>query len=141
MNKVILVGRLGQDAKVITTGEGDKARSFVTMSLATSEFAGKDDAGKSKQRTEWHRLVSFQPGLVTLTNKGALTKGVMLDIDGKLHTRKYQKDGKDAFATEVVVNILNILVGNGSKSNGTDAPAKAEPALAETAAGTDGEPF
>lgn len=141
MNKAILVGRLGQDAKVITTGEGDNARSFVAMSLATSEFAGKDDAGKTKTRTEWHRLVSFQPGLVTLANKGALTKGVMLDIDGKLHTRKYQKDGKDVFTTEVVINTLNILVGNGAKSNGADAPAKAEPALAQTAAGSDGEPF
>ncbi len=137
MNKVILVGRLGQDAKVINTGEGDKARSFITLSLATSEFAGKDDAGKAKTRTEWHRLVSFQPGLVTLAQKGALTKGVMVDIDGKLRTRKYEKDGQDHFATEVVINSLNILVGNGSKSN-AEAPAKAE---ASAAVGGESEPF
>lgn len=131
MNKVILVGRLGQDAEVYKSGD----KKLVTMSIATSERF-KDKEGKYVEKTEWHKLVSFRPGIVALTEKGALSKGSLINVEGMIRTRKYQdKDGKDRNSTEVVVGILDLLQSTKPKGDTASAAAdaSAEPAVKEEA--------
>ena len=98
VNKVILVGRLGKDPEVrrMTNGE-----PVVTMSVATSEAWKKD--GEKQERTEWHRVVIFNPHLAQVAEK-YLKKGAQLYVEGQLQTRKWtDKDGQEKYSTEIVL--------------------------------------
>lgn len=108
VNKVILVGRLGQDPEIKHTQTGDSVANF---SLATSE-TWKDKSGEKQERTEWHRCVAWRQ-LADIIDKYC-HKGDQLYIEGKLQTRKWQdQSGQDRYSTEVVVSQMQMLGGKG----------------------------
>ena len=127
INKVILVGNVGQDPQVRTMQSGQKVVSF---SLATSERWRDRQTGEQKEQTEWHRVVIFNPNLVEVAER-MLQKGTKLYLEGSLRTRKWQnQQGIDVYTTEVVLNQfagqMVILAGAKSLDNnvgGEYAPA------------------
>ena len=101
INKVILVGNIGQEPQVRTMQSGQKV---VTFSLATSDRWRDRQTGEQKEQTEWHRVVIFNPSLVDVAER-MLQKGTKLYLEGALRTRKWQnQQGVDTFTTEVVLN-------------------------------------
>ena len=127
INKVILVGNVGQDPQVRTMQSGQKVVSF---SLATCERWRDRQTGEQKEQTEWHRVVIFNPNLVEVAER-MLQKGTKLYLEGSLRTRKWQnQQGIDVYTTEVVLNQfagqMVILAGAKSLDNnvgGEYAPA------------------
>ena len=115
INKVILVGNVGQDPQVRTMNSGQKVVSF---SLATSERWRDRQTGEQKEQTEWHRVVIFNPNLVDVAER-MLQKGTKLYLEGALRTRKWQnQQGVDTFTTEVVLNPYSgqMVILSGAKS-------------------------
>lgn len=100
VNKVTLLGRLGQDPEVVSTsGDGQ----IVKLSLATSERWKDRNSGEQRERTEWHRVVIFNENLGRIAEQ-YLRKGAMVYIEGQLQTRKWQdQNGQDKYTTEVVL--------------------------------------
>lgn len=99
VNKVILVGNLGVDPEVRTMQSGDKV---VNFRIATSE-TWNDRDGNRQERTQWHSIVIFNKGLVTIAER-YLKKGTKVYIEGQLETRKWQdQSGQDRYTTEVVL--------------------------------------
>ena len=127
INKVILVGNVGQDPQTRTMQSGQKVVSF---SLATSDRWRDRTTGEQKEQTEWHRIVIFNPNLVEVAER-MLQKGTKLYIEGALRTRKWQnQQGIDTFTTEVVLNQFagTMVILSGAKS--MDAMSNSAPAAA-----------
>jgi len=104
LNKVMLIGRLGQDPEVRNTQDG---RSLCTFSIATSESWNDKNTGEKKEKTEWHRVVVFNEGLVNIVQQ-YVKKGSNVFIEGQLQTRKWEdKDGIEKYTTEVVLQGFN----------------------------------
>lgn len=115
INKVILVGNVGQDPQMRTMQSGQKVASF---SLATSDRWRDKQTGEQKEQTEWHRIVIFNPNLVEVAER-MLQKGTKLYIEGALRTRKWQnQQGVDTYTTEVVLNQFSgtMVILSGAKS-------------------------
>jgi single-strand DNA-binding protein len=113
INKVILIGNLGQDPDTRYMPNGN---AVVNLSLATSE-GYVDKEGQKVEKTEWHKVVMF--GKVAEVAGQYLTKGSKVYIEGKLQTRKWQnKDGQDVYTTEVVVDISGQMQMLDSKPEG-----------------------
>lgn len=111
INKVILIGHLGQDPEVRYTPSGT---AVANLSLATSESRMDKQTGQRQEKTEWHRVVLF--------NKTAeiaqqyLNKGAKVYIEGRLQTRKWQdQSGQDKYSTEVVANDMQMLDSRGAQ--------------------------
>jgi single-strand DNA-binding protein len=103
INKVILVGNLGQDPEIRYTADG---RPIANFSIATSESWKDKNSGEKREKTEWHRVVVF--GKLAEICGEYLSKGRQVYIEGKLQTRKWQgQDGQDRYTTEVVVDSFN----------------------------------
>lgn len=114
VNKVILVGNLGQDPEPKYTQSGS---AVVNLSLATTDSWKDRNTGQQQERTEWHRLVFF--GRLAEIVAQYLRKGSQVYVEGRLQTRKWQgQDGQDRYTTEVVVNDMQMLGGRA----GGDAP-------------------
>jgi single-strand DNA-binding protein len=130
VNKAILVGRLGKDpeTRYMTNGE-----AVTNVSLATSENY-KDKNGEKQERTEWHNLV-FYRRLAEIAGE-YLKKGSQVYVEGRIQTRKWQdKEGKDRYTTEIVVNEMQMLGGKSGGAgsfevmeNQSQAPARSAPA-------------
>lgn len=104
VNKVILVGNLGADPEIKRTQDG---RPIANLSVATSDTWRDKNTGERKEKTEWHRVVIFNEGLCKIAEQ-YLKKGSKVYIEGQLQTRKWQdKDGKDRYSTEVVLQNFN----------------------------------
>ena len=99
VNKVILVGNLGADPDVRNMQSGDKV---VNLSLATSESWKDKSTGERREKTEWHRVVIFNQGLVNVC-ENYLKKGSKIYIEGQLETRSWEQDGQKKYTTEVVL--------------------------------------
>ena len=100
VNKVILVGNVGNDPEIRTFGNGGKV---ANLSIATSESWRDKSSGEKREKTEWHRVAIFNDGLVGIVER-YVKKGTKLYIEGKLQTRKWQdRDGNDKYTTEVVL--------------------------------------
>ena len=100
VNKVILVGHLGQDPEVRSMPSGS---SVANLSLATNEQWRDKNTGEQQERTEWHRLALF--GRLAEIAGQYLRKGAPVYVEGRLRTRKWQdRDGHDRYSTEIVVN-------------------------------------
>jgi single-strand DNA-binding protein len=115
INKVILVGNVGQEPQVRTMNSGQKVASF---SLATSDRWRDRQSGEQKEQTEWHRVVVFNPNLVDVVER-MLQKGTKLYIEGSLRTRKWQnQQGADQYTTEVTLNPFSgqMVILSGAKS-------------------------
>ena len=122
VNKVILVGNVGQDPEVRQFQNGGQGASF---SLATSETWKDRNTGERKEKTEWHRISVFSEGLVRVV-QNYIKKGSKLYIEGQLETRKWQdKDGQDRYTTEVVLrgfnSTLTMLDGRNDSGGGRSA--------------------
>ena len=99
MNRVTLVGNLGQDPDVRNTNAGD---TVTNLSMATTE-EWRDKDGEKHSKTDWHRVAMF--GKVAEIAAKYLTKGAKVLIEGRLQTRKWtDKEGNDRYTTEVVVS-------------------------------------
>ncbi len=104
INKVILVGNLGQDPRVSNTQSGAKV---VNFNLATSDSWKDRATGERKDRTEWHRVVIFNPGLAD-TAERFLRKGSKVYLEGALQTREWEdQNGQKRYTTEVVLQNYN----------------------------------
>ncbi len=125
VNKVILVGRLGKDpeTRYMTNGE-----AVTNVTLATSEN-WKDKSGEKQEKTEWHNLV-FYRRLAEVAGE-YLKKGSQIFVEGKIQTRKWQdKEGKDRYTTEIIVNEMQMLGGKSSGGGSfevVDKPAASAP--------------
>ncbi len=121
INKVILVGNVGQDPEVRTTQDG---REIATFSLATSESWKDKNSGEKKDKTEWHRIVIFSQGLVGIV-KNYVKKGNKIYIEGALQSRKWtDNQGNEKTTTEIVLqnysSVLQILDRNDRQNSGND---------------------
>ncbi|AZT82793.1 single-stranded DNA-binding protein [Marinobacter sp. NP-4(2019)] len=123
VNKVILIGNLGQDPETRYTPNGN---AVVNLNLATDESYKDRQTGQMVPKTEWHRIVMF--GKIAEVAGQYLRKGSKVYIEGKLQTRKWQgQDGQDRYTTEVVVDIngqmqmLDSRGGEGGMSQGAPA--------------------
>ena len=122
LNKVTLIGNIGQDPDIRQTSDG---RELANISLATTERWKDKNTGERKEKTEWHRVVIFSQGLVSVV-KNYVKKGAKLYIEGQLQTRKWtDNNGIDKYTTEVVLQnfnsslqILNSRDGEGSYGGG-----------------------
>jgi len=113
VNKVILIGRLGQNPEVRHTPSGQSVANFT---LATNE-AWTDKQGQKQERTEWHRVVVWGK-LADLCGQ-YLSKGRQCFIEGKLQTRQWQdKDGQTKYTTEVLASTVQFLGGNAQQGAG-----------------------
>ena len=99
VNKVILVGNLGRDPEVRSFPNGGRVANF---SIATAESWKDKNTGERKERTEWHRISVLNDALVGVVER-FLKKGSKVYIEGQLETRKYEKDGREMYTTEVVL--------------------------------------
>ncbi len=148
VNKVILVGNLGADPEVKRTQDG---RPIVNLSVATSESWRDKNSGDRKEKTEWHRVVIFSEGLCKIAEQ-YLKKGSKVYLEGQLQTRKWQdKDGKDRYSTEVVLqgfnSALTMLDGRnsgggmsadeGSGDFGSSGPSRSAPRRVASGGGRD----
>ena len=118
INKVILVGNLGADPTVSNTQSGVK---IVNLRLATSDSWKDKATGERKDRTEWHRVVIFNPQLADTAEK-YLRKGSKVYLEGQLQTRSWKdNNGNDRYTTEVVLQSFNSVLVMLDSRNGGDA--------------------
>ena len=105
LNKVLLIGRLGADPEVKQMVNG---KSVARFSLATSNTWKDKNTGEKKEKTEWHRIVIFNEGLVNVVQQ-YVKKGAQVYIEGQLTTRKWkdEKSGTDKYSTEIVLQGFN----------------------------------
>ena len=127
LNRAELIGRLGADVTVNHLVSGGRV---ANLSIATDEGYIDKNSGERRDRTEWHRVVTFQAGLIAMLEKHA-RKGRLVYVAGKLQSRKWRKEGEDSdrYSTEI------LLVPGGrvqflDKPNGNGAVVAAEPAMA-----------
>jgi len=124
LNKVLLIGRLGADPEIKQMVNG---KNVARLSLATSQSWKDKNTGEKKEKTEWHRIVVFNEGLVNVVQQ-YLKKGAQVYIEGQISTRKWkdEQSGQDKYSTEIVIqgynSSLTMLGGSGGISN--DAPAQ-----------------
>lgn len=116
VNKVILVGNLGQDPEIRYMPNGG---AVANISLATSESWRDKQTGENREVTEWHRVVLF--GKLAEVAGEYLRKGSQVYIEGQLRTRKWQdQSGQDKYSTEVVVNVGGTLQMLGGRTQNSD---------------------
>lgn len=114
VNKVILIGNLGQDPEQRAMPNGN---AVVNLSLATDESYKDRQTGQMVPKTEWHRIVMF--GKLAEIAGQYLRKGSKIYVEGKLATRKWQgKDGQDRYTTEIVIDINGQMQMLDSKGEG-----------------------
>ncbi len=114
INKVIIVGNLGQDPETRYMPSGSAVTNFT---VATNESWKDKQTGEQKDRTEWHRVAMFN----RLAEVAAeyLRKGSQVYIEGKLRTRKWQgQDGNDRYTTEIIADEMQMLGGRGEGGGG-----------------------
>ena len=129
LNKVLLIGRLGADPEIKQMVNG---KSVARLSLATSQSWKDKNSGEKKEKTEWHRVVVFNEGLVNVVQQ-YLKKGAQIYIEGQLSTRKWkdEQSGQDKYSTEIVIQGYNSSLtmlggGSGNISTNTSQQSKKE---------------
>ena len=128
VNKVILIGNLGNDPEIKSMQSGDKV---CNLSVATSESWKDKATGERKENTQWHRVVVFNQGLMNVC-ENYLKKGSKIYVEGQLETRSYEnKDGQKIYTTEVVLRpyrgeITMLDSKGGGSSGGFPAPSQSD---------------
>ena len=124
LNRAEVIGRLGADVTVNHLTRGGRV---ANLSVATDESYLDKQTGERVDKTEWHRIVTFQDGLISMFEKHA-RKGRLVYIDGKLQTRRWSKPGEDGdrFSTEILLvpggRVQFLDKPNGANGNGTAMP-------------------
>lgn len=128
INKAIIIGRVGKDPEIRYTQAGKAVCSF---SVATSEN-WKDRDGNKQKKTEWHNVTAWDK-LAEICGK-YVVKGMLIYIEGKLQTQKYDKDGQTHYKTEIIAQNMQMLSGKGDgqkqdrqEEQPWDAPADLPP--------------
>lgn len=136
VNKVILVGTLGQDPEIKYMPNGN---AVCNLSLATNESWTDKQSGQKRERTEWHRVSMF--GKVAEIAGEYARKGTAIYIEGKLQTREWEKDGVKRYTTEIVVDMqgtMQLLGGKPEGQHSAPKPQQSRPQAApQTADGLD----
>ena len=119
LNKVLLIGRLGADPEIKQMVNG---KSVARLSLATSQSWKDKNTGEKKEKTEWHRIVVFNEGLVNVV-KQYLKKGAQIYVEGQISTRKWkdEQSGQDKYSTEIIIQGYNsslTMLGGSSGGGG-----------------------
>ena len=118
LNKALLIGRLGADPEIKQMVNG---KNVARLSLATSNTWKDKNTGERKEKTEWHRVVIFNEGLINVIQQ-YVKKGAQVYIEGQLTTRKWtdEKSGQDKYSTEIILQGYNstftILSGKNNKN-------------------------
>lgn len=113
LNKVMLIGHLGNDPEVRVLSNGTTVANF---SIATNEYY-RDQNGEQKERTEWHRVVVY--GKLAEVCRQYLKKGKQVYVEGRLQTRTWEKEGKKNYITEIICSEMQML---GSRGDGEVLP-------------------
>ncbi len=119
LNKVQIIGRLGADPEIKQMVNG---KNVARLSVATSQSWKDKSSGERKEKTEWHRVVIFNEGLVNIVQQ-YLKKGANVYLEGQLSTRKWrdEKSGQDKYSTEIVLqgynSSLTMLGGKNASNN------------------------
>ena len=119
LNKVQLIGRLGADPEIKQMVNG---KSVARLRVATSQSWKDKSTGERKEKTEWHRVVIFNEGLINIVQQ-YLKKGANVYLEGQLSTRKWrdEKSGQDKYSTEIVLqgynSSLTMLGGKNTSNN------------------------
>ena len=113
INKVILIGNLGNDPEMRFTNSG---KAVANLSLATSDSWTDKNTGEKKERTEWHRVVAFDK-LAEIMGE-YLKKGSKVYIEGRLQTKEWEKDGVKRYTTEILANDMAMLDSKGDNQGG-----------------------
>ena len=118
LNKVQIIGRLGADPEIKQMVNG---KNVARLSVATSQSWKDKSSGERKEKTEWHRVVIFNEGLVNIVQQ-YLKKGANVYLEGQLSTRKWrdEKSGQDKYSTEIVLQGYNsslTMLGGKNPSN------------------------
>ncbi len=144
LNKVTLIGNVGRDPEFRNTSDG---KEIAVLSLATSDSWKDKATGERREKTEWHRIVIFNDGLVGVI-KNLVKKGSRLYIEGSLQTRKWQdQSGVEKYTTEVVLQNYgaNLILLDSKSGNGDhavhDSPASYTAATFEHSELDDEIPF
>ena len=129
LNKVLLIGRLGQDPEIRHTQGGQAVASF---SIATNE-SWRDKEGNQQEKTDWHNCVAF--GATAEKYIGPyITKGTLVSIEGTLQTRSWEdKEGNKKYTTEVIVNPFGgiQILGSSGGAGSSGEPMNQEPKVSE----------
>jgi len=120
LNKVHLIGNLGQDPETRYMPSGG---AVTNISIATTEAWKDKQTGEKKERTEWHRVAAF--GRLAEIMGEYLRKGSQVYIEGKLRTRKYDKDGQTHYSTEIIADQMQML---GSRQGQSQSAPSSQPA-------------
>ncbi len=120
LNKVTLIGNLGNDPETRQFSNGGEV---CNLSVATTETWKDKNTGERKDKTEWHRVSVFSPGLVTVC-KNYLKKGSKVYLEGALETRSWEQDGQKKYSTEVVLKGYDakMIMLDGRNNSGAGAP-------------------
>jgi single-strand DNA-binding protein len=122
VNKVILVGNLGQDPEVRYSPSGS---AMANVSVATTDQWKDKQTGEKQEKTEWHRVVFF--GKLAEIVGEYLKKGSQVYIEGRLQTRKWQgQDGQDRYTTEIVASEMQMLGGRPAAGGGQQSSSPAQ---------------
>jgi single-strand DNA-binding protein len=121
LNKVLLIGRLGADPEIKQMVNG---KNVARLSIATSQSWKDKSSGERKEKTEWHRVVIFNEGLVNVVQQ-YLKKGANVYVEGQITTRKWKDEssGQDKYSTEIVLQGYNsslTMLDGKSKSDGSN---------------------
>ena len=122
LNKVLLIGRLGADPEIKQMVNG---KSVARLSIATSQSWKDKSSGERKEKTEWHRVVIFNEGLVNVVQQ-FVKKGANIYVEGQLSTRKWKDEssGQDKYSTEIVLqgysSSLTMLDSKNSSGNNSN---------------------
>lgn len=123
VNKVILIGNLGNDPEVRYLPNGG---AVANLTVATSETWRDKNTGENKEMTEWHRVVMYRR-LAEIAGE-YLKKGSKVYLEGRLQTRKWQgQDGQDRYTTEIIANEMQMLDGRASGGMGQGQPMQQNP--------------
>lgn len=121
INKAIIIGSLGRDPETRYSPSGD---AITTFSVATSE-TWKDKEGVKQEKTEWHNVVAYRK-LAEICGE-YLKKGSSVYLEGKIATRQWEKDGVKRYATEIIIDTMQMLGGKDNSSSGDSAPKQSKP--------------
>ena len=120
VNRAFIIGNLGQDPNMRYMSSGS---AVANISIATTEAWKDKQTGEKKERTEWHRVAAF--GRLAEIMGEYLRKGSQVYIEGKLRTRKYDKDGQTHYSTEIIADQMQML---GSRQGQSQSAPSSQPA-------------
>lgn len=129
LNKVELIGRIGQDPEIKYMPNGDQV---VTLNVATTRRWKDRNTSERKEETEWHRVTLFR-SLAKLAAE-YLKKGSLVYVEGRIKTTKYQKDGKEQFSTGIIAEEILML---DSRRSADSAPSQSQTHANTAPAGDD----